>query len=108
MSETQLTRIFKAIADPTRREIFHVLVVASAALSITQISGRFDMSRQGLTKHLKQLENAGLIMVKPEGREKYCEANLYPLQQINQWVKFYDKYWDEKLDNLGRFLDGSK
>lgn len=105
MSETQLTRIFKAIADPTRREIFHVLVVASAALSITQISGRFDMSRQGLTKHLKQLESAGLILVHPEGRERFCEANLYPLKQIQAWVQFYDKFWDDKLDNLGTFLN---
>lgn len=105
MSDSQLTKIFKAIADPTRREIFHVLVVASAALSITQISDRFDMTRQGLTKHLKQLENAGLILIKPEGRERFCEANLYPLKQINEWVQFYDKFWDEKLDNLDRFLD---
>jgi DNA-binding transcriptional ArsR family regulator len=105
MPDAQLTKIFKAIADPTRREIFHVLVVASAALSITQISDRFDMTRQGLTKHLKQLESAGLIMVKPEGRERFCEANLYPLKQINEWVQFYDKFWDEKLDNLDRFLD---
>ena len=108
MSEKQLTNIFKAIADPTRREIFHVLVVASAALSITQISDQFDMSRQGLTKHLKQLETAGLVMIKPTGRERYCEANLYPLKEINEWVKFYDKFWDDKLDNLSNFLDGKK
>jgi DNA-binding transcriptional ArsR family regulator len=108
MPDAQLTKILKAIADPTRREIFHVLVVASAALSISQISDRFDMTRQGLTKHLKQLESAGLIMVRPEGRERFCEANLYPLKQINEWVQFYDKFWDEKLDNLGRYLDSNE
>ncbi len=108
MSNLQLTKIFKAIADPTRREIFHVLVVASATLSITQISENFDMSRQGLTKHLKQLEEAGLVMIKPAGRERYCEANLYPLQQINEWVQFYDQFWENKLDNLGKFLNSKK
>ena len=104
MSESQLTKIFKAIADPTRREIFHVLVLASAAMSINQVSAQFEMTRQGLTKHLKQLESAGLVIIKADGRERICEANMYPLQQISEWVNFYDQFWDDKLDNLGKFL----
>ena len=51
--QDKITQLFKAIADPTRREIFHALVIATSALSITQISNQFDMSRQGVTKHIK-------------------------------------------------------
>ena len=58
-----ITKILKAIADPTRREIFHALVLAAAALPITQISNQFEISRQGITKHLKTLEEAGLIHI---------------------------------------------
>jgi DNA-binding transcriptional ArsR family regulator len=105
MSDFQLTKIFKAMADPTRREIFHVLVVASAALPITQISGKFEISRQGLTKHIKFLESAGLVDIQSNGRERLCKANLYPLKEINDWVRMYDQFWEDKLDELGRFLD---
>lgn len=56
--QDKITRILKALADPTRREIFHALILASTALPITQISNQFDISRQGITKHLKTLEGS--------------------------------------------------
>lgn len=95
-----ITKIFKAIADPTRREIFHILVLASAALSITQISEHFDMSRQAVTKHIKLLETAGLVNIEQQGRERYCHANAIPLKEISDWVSFYEKFWDDKLSRL--------
>ncbi|PHR36707.1 MAG: transcriptional regulator [Fluviicola sp.] len=97
-------RIFKAIADPTRREIFHLLVIGSA-LSISQISNSFDISRQGVTKHIKVLEEANMVEFKTQGREKFIFAKPEALKEVKDWLAFYDKFWDDKLDSLGRYLD---
>lgn len=101
----KVDHIFKAIADPTRREIFHALVVASAALPITQISEQFDISRQGVTKHIKTLEEAGLIQINTKGRERFCAADTKPLKELSKWLNFYERFWDTSLDNLGKHLD---
>ena len=103
--QDKVTKLFKAIADPTRREIFHALVVATTVLSISQISNQFDMTRQGVTKHIKTLEQAGLVQVSVEGRERICMANPKPLQEVNKWLQFYSTFWDSSLQNLGDYLD---
>lgn len=102
---SKINQIFKAIADPTRREIFHVLVAAGAALSINQVSEHFDMSRQGVTKHIKLLEEAGMVQVESKGRERFCFADPGPLKEVQGWLDVYDKFWDEKLDLLSKHLD---
>jgi DNA-binding transcriptional ArsR family regulator len=101
----RLNKVFKSIADPTRREIFHLLIVASTALSITQIADHFDISRQGVTKHLKVLQQAGLLDISTKGRERYCLANAGPLKEIRDWVMFYEQFWIEKLDRLEKYLE---
>jgi len=101
----QLNKIFKSIADPTRREIFHMLIVASTALSITQIADHFDISRQGVTKHLKLLEQAGLLDIITRGRERYCLANAGPLKEIKDWIMYYEQFWDDKLSRLEKYLE---
>ncbi|WP_298339869.1 metalloregulator ArsR/SmtB family transcription factor [uncultured Algibacter sp.] len=103
--QDKITRLFKAIADPTRRDIFHALVIATSALSITQISNQFDMTRQGVTKHIKTLEEAGLVYINSQGRERFCNANPKELQEVNKWIKFYEQFWDDKLSSLGDYLD---
>lgn len=103
--QDKITRILKAIADPTRREIFHALVVASTALPITQISSQFDISRQGVTKHIKTLQEAGLVQISSKGRERFCYADAQPLQEVNKWLKFYEKFWDGTIGNLESYLD---
>ena len=103
--QDKITKLFKAIADPTRRDIFHALVIATSALSITQISNQFEMTRQGVTKHIKTLEDAGLVNINTQGRERFCNANPNELQEVNKWLKFYAQFWDDKLQNLGNYLD---
>ncbi len=103
--QDKITKVLKAIADPTRREIFHVLVVAATALPITQVADQFSISRQGITKHLKTLEKADLIIISSKGRERYCYANAKSLEVVTQWMKFYEKFWDTKLDNLDNYLN---
>ena len=103
-----LNKIFKSMADPTRREIFHLLLLASTALSITQISDRFEISRQGVTKHIRMLQEAGLINMTEKGRERFCTANAQPLKAIQDWINFYERFWDDQLGNLGDYLDKKK
>lgn len=105
--QDKITPLFKAIADPTRREIFHALVIATSALSISQIANQFEMSRQGVTKHIKTLEGVGLIQLDNQGRERFCSANATPLKELNKWISFYEQFWDNSLDNLGTYLDNS-
>lgn len=101
-----VNKIFKAIADSNRRDIFHMLVLAGTAMSMTQISGQFNISRQGVTKHIKLLEDAGLVKIESKGRERYCLANPKQLKKVKDWIAFYDKFWDDKLGSLGDYLDG--
>ncbi len=103
--QDKITKLFKAIADPTRRDIFHALVIATSALSITQIANQFDISRQGITKHIKTLEEAGLIYIDSQGRERFCNPNPKELKEVTKWLKFYEQFWDDKLQGLGNYLD---
>ncbi len=103
--QDKITKLFKAIADPTRRDIFHALVIATSALSITQISNQFEISRQGITKHIKTLEEAGLVYIDTQGRERFCNANPKELKEVNKWIQFYSQFWDDKLQGLGDYLD---
>jgi DNA-binding transcriptional ArsR family regulator len=105
--QDKITKLFKAIADPTRRDIFHALVIATSALSITQISNQFEMTRQGVTKHIKTLEEAGLVYINTQGRERFCNANPKELQEVNKWIKFYEQFWDDKLGVLRKYLDSN-
>lgn len=106
--QDKISKLFKAIADPTRREIFHALVIASSALSISQISTQFEMTRQGVTKHIKTLEAAGLVHIQTQGRERFCNANAEPLKEVNKWLKFYAQFWDTKLSNLEDYLNSNE
>ncbi len=103
--QDKITKLFKAIADPTRREIFHALVIATSALSITQISDQFSMTRQGVTKHIKTLEGAGLVQINTQGRERFCLANPRELKEVTKWLTFYEQFWNNSLDKLGNYLD---
>jgi len=102
--EKRINSLFKALADPTRRELFHILVVASSAMSLTQLADRIDMTRQGVTKHIRLLESAGMVKSTEQGRERYCLANLNALNEIRDWVAFYDQFWDDSIRRLDAFL----
>lgn len=103
--EDQFTKTLKALADPSRRKIFHTLIVLTTAMPITQIAAQFDISRQGITKHLKVLEAAGLVDIQTRGRERYCHANAMPLKELKTWLSFYEQFWTSSLDNLSSYLD---
>ena len=97
--------VFHAIADPTRREIIHLLAVGSAPLSMAEIAERFVTTRQAVAKHIKILSSAGLVSLEAQGREKLCRPNLKPLESVSQWARFYEQFWEQKLTDLGNYLD---
>lgn len=95
--------VFQAIADPTRREIIRIL--ANQSLNLNSVAENFDVSRPAISKHIKILEECGLIIIKQQGRERFCEANLKSLAQVSQWIEQYRIFWTQKLDALENFLE---
>ena len=98
--------VFQAIADPTRREIINL--VANHSLNLNSIAQNFDMTRPAISQHIKILTECGLILVKKQGRERYCEARLQPLSEVSDWVEQYRKRWTEKFDALDDVLEEIK
>src|SRR5580700_5198209 len=94
--------VFQAIADPTRREILGLLTAKS--LNLNSVAENFDISRPAISKHIKILTECGLITIKQEGRERYCEAKLEKLNQVSEWVEQYKEFWNNKLDALEKYL----
>jgi len=95
--------VFQAIADPTRRAIINL--VSEKTLNLNAIAENFDMTRQAISLHIKILEECGLLKIKAQGRERYCQAKLDKLSEISQWVDQYRQHWERKLDSLENYLD---
>lgn len=95
--------VFQAIADPTRREIMGM--IAHQTLNLNAIADNFDMSRQAISLHIKILRECGLINIKQQGRERFCEAKFEKLNEVSAWIEQYRKYWDKKFDSLEMYLD---
>lgn len=95
--------VFQAIADPTRREIINL--VAHQTLNLNAVAEQFEMSRPAISKHIKILTECGLITIKQQGRERYCEAKLDKLNEVSDWVEQYRKFWSAKLDSLEDYLN---
>lgn len=95
--------VFQAIADPTRREILNIL--AYKQLNLNAVAEEFSVSRPAISKHIKILTECGLIVVKQQGRERYCEAKLEKLNEVSDWVEQYKKFWADKLDSLEEYLN---
>lgn len=95
--------VFQAIADPTRREIINI--ISHQSLNLNAVADQFEVSRPAISKHIKILTECGLIIIKQKGRERYCEANLKPLIEVQDWIAQYQALWTAKLDALGDFLE---
>lgn len=94
--------VFQAIADPTRREILDLL--SHQSLNVNAVAENFEVSRAAIYKHLKMLTECGLIVVKPQGRERFCEAKLQQLSEVSDWVEQYRKIWSSRFDKLDAYL----
>ena len=95
--------VFQAIADPTRRDIISML--AGQQLNLNAVADKFDISRPAISKHIKILTECGLITIRRQGRERYCEAKFDKLAEVSAFVEQYRKFWTGKLDALDQFLN---
>jgi len=95
--------VFQAIADPTRREIINR--IAHQSMNLNAVAEQFDISRPAISKHIKILAECGLIIIRQQGRERYCEAHLQKLNEVSKWIEQYKIFWTSKLDALEDFLN---
>ncbi|WP_370978450.1 ArsR/SmtB family transcription factor [Agaribacterium sp. ZY112] len=101
--DEQLTIIFSALSDPTRRAMLKRL--GDKEMPVAELAEPFDMTKSAITKHVKVLENAKLLQRSIHGRTHYCKFNPEPLDHASQWMRFYKVFWNKKLDALDDFLN---
>jgi len=102
MSQDQLSAIFAALADPTRRAILARLTVSEA--TVKELAEPFNMTLPAISKHLKVLERAGLITRGREAQWRPCRLDAKPLQEAADWIEKYRRFWDESLDRMEEYL----
>lgn len=98
LSEAQLDTVFRALADPTRRAMLRSLTAREQSLS--ELAAPFEMSFPAASKHVRVLEQAGLVRRRVEGRTHICSLEAKPLAAATDWLSFYQTYWSEKFDTL--------
>lgn len=94
--------VFQAIADPTRRRILYML--SREEMTVTAIAKEFPISRPAISKHLGILKRTGLITERKTGREKRCQLNPEPLLVVQNWIQYYEPFWEKRLHQLGEHL----
>jgi DNA-binding transcriptional ArsR family regulator len=101
-AEPLLDQVYGAIADPTRRAILAVL--AGGEATVGTLADRFPISFNGVSKHVKVLERAGLVQRAIHGREHRLTLNPAPLRQAARWLEHYRAFWEMRLDGLEAYL----
>ncbi|MGW8247966.1 MAG: ArsR/SmtB family transcription factor [Acidiferrobacterales bacterium] len=94
--------IFQAIADPTRRAI--IALIAAQAMTPNAIADHFDISRQATSKHIRILDECGLVEQERVGREIYYQLKLEKMQEINVWLEQIRKLWEDRYNQLDELL----
>jgi DNA-binding transcriptional ArsR family regulator len=103
-SSNRLDHIFAALADPTRRALLARLSGAND-ISVSELAKPFAMSLPAVMKHLDVLSDAGLVGRTKTGRTVACRLRAEPMHEANIWLNRYQRFWNEKLDQLAAFLE---
>lgn len=98
--------VFQAIADPNRRAILSLL--AKKRLTLNGVAENFRISRPAVSRHIKILKECGLVIVIPQGRERYVEARFDKLNEVTDWVECYRQMWEERYSRLDDILEEMK
>jgi DNA-binding transcriptional ArsR family regulator len=106
LSRTQREAVFRAIADPTRREILKLL--RGNRQTVGQIAGNFRTSRPAISKHLRVLRSAGLVATHREGTSRLCDLDAKPLRVVSDWLQDYEVFWGESLRNLKTYVEENR
>ncbi|HUI97836.1 MAG TPA: metalloregulator ArsR/SmtB family transcription factor [Xanthobacteraceae bacterium] len=97
--------MFRAIADPTRREILSLL--RGRRRTVGEIAGHFRASRPAISRHLRVLRAAGLVVTRRAGTARICELNARPLRAVDDWLQDYAGFWGASLARLKRHVENS-
>ena len=97
---------FAAVADPTRRRVLERLGRGDA--SITDLADKFEMTLTGMKKHVRVLEDAGLVTSKKVGRVRYCRLGPRRLDEESAWIAKYQRMLEARYDRLGEFLERTR
>lgn len=98
----RLDRIFHALTDATRRQMLRSL--AARERTIGELAEPFEISLAAASKHVKTLERAGLVRRTVQGRTHFCRLDPKPLAGAHEWLKFYERFWTERIDALETLL----
>ena len=98
----RLDAVFHALGDATRRRMLRDLAVGQR--SVGELAAPFDMSLAAASKHIKVLESAGLIRREIRWRTHVCRLEPGPLARAHEWLGFYERFWNDRLDDLERLL----
>jgi DNA-binding transcriptional ArsR family regulator len=98
-----LDATFSALADPTRRAILARL--AEGETSVMELAAPFAMSQPAISKHLRVLENAGLITKGRDGQKRPCRIEAEPLEAANEWLERYREFWEQNYQRLDNLLE---
>jgi DNA-binding transcriptional ArsR family regulator len=104
MQSSSLDRTFRALADGTRRSMIHALA-SGQARSASDLGGRFDTAQPTISRHLKVLEEAGLIVRRVEGRVHRFRLRRQPLKDAEAWLSRHQAFWTGAVDQLERLLE---
>ncbi|MBC8280045.1 MAG: winged helix-turn-helix transcriptional regulator [Chloroflexi bacterium] len=98
-----LNSTFAALADPTRRAILERLSHGDS--SVTALAEPFDVSLPAISKQLRVLERAGLLVQQKDGRVRRCHLEAQPMKAAVDWIAQYQRFWDEQLESLASYLE---
>ncbi|MBF6024645.1 ArsR/SmtB family transcription factor [Lysobacter niastensis] len=100
--QARLDAVFRALADPTRRAMLNDL--AGGERSVGELAAPFQMSLAAASKHIKVLEGAGLIRRDVQGRTHVCRLDARPMHAGLEWIRHYERFWNQRLDALEALL----
>ena len=99
----QNNAVFRAIADPTRREILSLL--RGGRRTVGEIASNFRTSRPAISKHLRLLRTAGLVNTHKDGTARICDLNAKPLRAVTSWLREYEALWGESMHSLKSYIE---
>ena len=106
MSQAREAAVFRAIADPTRRDILRLL--RGGERSVGEIAANFTQSRPAISKHLRLLRSVSLIVTHERGTARICELNAKPLRTVDTWLRDYKAFWSGSMRSLKRYIEENR
>lgn len=94
--------VFQAIADPVRRDIIEL--ISNESLTVNDVAEKFEISRPAISKHIKILNECGIVEINQKGRERYCIIQPQNLLPAFLWIEQYKRLWENKLDSFENYL----